>query len=191
MTYSPSIPQANDLISVSQGQIQANFTALNTIFGINHVPFSGGTGTPGKHNFVSLPVQSVDPTTASQEMAIYTKAVATIPTLFVRQQSNGAVFPLQTGIAATQGSLTLGAVTMNWGTLTSSATSSGSAVVTFATAYSAAPYNYSASYGSATGGVASLTIAPTGTPFVSATVAWNTPGTSITKTIYWFAIGPT
>jgi len=36
MSYNASIPQATDLISQSQSQIQTNFSQANTAFGIDH-----------------------------------------------------------------------------------------------------------------------------------------------------------
>ncbi len=39
MTYNPNIPQAPDLPSDSQPDIDSNFISLNQVFGVDHIPF--------------------------------------------------------------------------------------------------------------------------------------------------------
>lgn len=44
MTFNPNIPLGTDNLSTSQGQILANFTQLNTQFGVDHTAFNTGSG---------------------------------------------------------------------------------------------------------------------------------------------------
>lgn len=59
MSYQAAIPAATDQLSVSQGDLQNNFGALNTYLGVNHVGFNGSD--QGKHVFITFPVQTVNP----------------------------------------------------------------------------------------------------------------------------------
>lgn len=80
MTYNPSKPAPNDLLSDSQLDIQTNFSVANTSFGKNHFPFDNGTVNNGKHNFVQMPVSAVIPAgLAALEGTIYTKSVGAPP----------------------------------------------------------------------------------------------------------------
>ena len=60
MSYNPNIPNASDFLSQSQQQIKDNFGQLNTVFGIDHVPFDSGSD-PGFHNYVHMTDQTNSP----------------------------------------------------------------------------------------------------------------------------------
>lgn len=73
MPYTYNIPQATDQLSVSQGQILANFTSLGAIAGNANVASSTLNNLAG-FNFVSLANQvALDPTLDATHMAIYAK----------------------------------------------------------------------------------------------------------------------
>jgi len=74
MAYNGLIPQATDLISASQPQILANFTAIETFVTVNHVGFA--SADQGKHKFVTFPVQAVTPATVAGDVALFSKASA-------------------------------------------------------------------------------------------------------------------
>ena len=78
MTFNPSIPQPNNLLSNSQNDLLVNMTALDTVFGIDHYKFSDATANIGFHNTVTTPiiVGSAHPATA-----------AAIPKLYAMQDS--------------------------------------------------------------------------------------------------------
>lgn len=76
MSYFPAIPAANDDPSVSQGQIQTNFSTLNSAINLNHVDLGTGVNQAGKHKFVEMPNQAAVPATLATEGTIYTKAVS-------------------------------------------------------------------------------------------------------------------
>src|ERR1700679_3027455 len=69
MAYNANIPQAGDLISQSQGDILANFQAIQTLVDVNHVDFA--SGDQGKHKFVTFPTQNPAPTFSPTEMGLY------------------------------------------------------------------------------------------------------------------------
>jgi len=70
-TYLPNKPQPNDNLDISQGDIQGNFEAANNIFAINHYPFSDGSPAKGKHKFVTMPNQTVTPSSIDGEVVLY------------------------------------------------------------------------------------------------------------------------
>lgn len=73
MPFNPLIPQANDLISVSQGQLLGNNTAVPVWEAVNHYEFGTGVNE-GKHRFVTLPNQAAAPVPPflANEDALYT-----------------------------------------------------------------------------------------------------------------------
>lgn len=91
MSYQANIPQASQLISDSQADLLDNFIAIQNTFDVNHADFNDPKA--GKHNFVQFPNQAGDPGTAGDEVALYTKAVATVSQLFYQAQSSAT--PLQ------------------------------------------------------------------------------------------------
>src|SRR5260221_3282050 len=53
--FLPNIPQPNDNLDFSQGQLLSNNQGLDTVFGIDHYPFSDASGNKGFHNTVTQP----------------------------------------------------------------------------------------------------------------------------------------
>lgn len=55
MTFNPNIPLGTDNLSTSQGQMLANFSQLNTQFGVDHSAFNTGSGNgDGTHKNVTF-----------------------------------------------------------------------------------------------------------------------------------------
>jgi hypothetical protein len=116
MAYQNNIPLPNDLLSVSQGDLNANFMSIYTWAGVNHVLFDA-VGQ-GKHNFVSMPVQMADPGTTATELALYTKTslLSGNPEAFFQRQSNGAAIEFTSSLAATSGWTRLpSGIMLKWG----------------------------------------------------------------------------
>ena len=85
----------------SQKQIRANFQAIATVFSENHVRMNDQF--QGMHNFLVFRPQTVDPTTSSTQICLYTKLVSSIPQLFYAPSSSQTPVQLtytnpQTGI---------------------------------------------------------------------------------------------
>lgn len=74
MAYQANIPLATDQLSQSQGDIQGNFQAIGTWVPVDHTDFN--SAIPGQHNFVTFPVQIVDPAVPSvaSTVRLYNKA---------------------------------------------------------------------------------------------------------------------
>ena len=116
MAYNSNIPQANNQLSVSQGDLLLNFQAISTYINVNHVDFNGAD--QGKHKFIQLPAQSAAPATLATEMALYTKNVTGVPQLFLRRSNNGTEINLTTSGAATNGWTRLpSGILLKWGTI--------------------------------------------------------------------------
>jgi hypothetical protein len=119
MTFQSTIPKSTDLISVSQGDILNNFTAIGTSFDVNHIDFNASGA--GKHKFVEMPNQGSDPAGAGTEGTAYTK-VAAPPSvaqteLFFRRDV-GSVIQMTRGdpiVGAKGTSFLPGGIKLNWG----------------------------------------------------------------------------
>ncbi len=189
MTYNPAIPQPNDLLSDSQGDILQNFGAANTSFGINHYAFDDATVKNGKHKFVSLPVQIAAPATTAGEGALYFKTSGSGSALFmVRDNNVGTEVQLTSAsvgnvFAATDGYCWLpGGLFMQWGF---AAVTIGVHTVTFPVAFAAAAYNVQITpvLNSSVGGQNVYMGSTTATDFT-----YSSTSSNILR-IYWVAIG--
>ena len=92
MVYNPNIPAAGDALSVSQGQIQTNFSDANTYFAVNHEAFDAVSNN-GKHKAIVM-TQQLNPTVAATDAAVFTKAGTynTNPQVFFRQGATNTIF---------------------------------------------------------------------------------------------------
>lgn len=88
-TYLPSIPNADDLISSSQGQIKTNFTQLNNQFGVDHTEFNnGGVNGDGFHKKVTFTAPIASPSVSSTQGIAYPKT----STIITPSSSNTEMF---------------------------------------------------------------------------------------------------
>ncbi len=141
MAYNADIPQASDDPSQSQGQILANFQALNTFLSVNHVDINDPT--QGIHKFLQLPEQGSAPTTAANTGGVYTKEVAGATQLFFRNESNGSERQMtgafSTGV--TNGQFVIpGGLTVKWGRRDGL---NDNSVITFSSPFISSLYNIS------------------------------------------------
>jgi hypothetical protein len=102
MPYLPNIPQPNDLLSESQGDILGNFQSANTTYGINHYPFDNATvGQIGKHKYVEMPVSAVIPAgLITNEGTVYSKTANAASQLFYSPDNSTNEYQLTRCIAA-------------------------------------------------------------------------------------------
>lgn len=109
MTFSPTIPQAANLLSQSQLDIQTNFSQANTIMGANHVSFDGllpiaavlgyapaAPADDGKHTIIHtkmINAATAAPATAANEGAFYAKELVAGQRVeaFYRHNSSGSL----------------------------------------------------------------------------------------------------
>lgn len=140
MVYNPSIPQASDVPSQSQGQLLENFGSLNTVFSADHLAFNAVDG--GEHQQITLNSTIADPGLADPKCSIYTKTVAGDSELFFEKYDNGAAANLvqqMTSLVVTTVGTRFGYRTpwgqiINWGRFTCN---TGDTVLTYAVAFSA------------------------------------------------------
>ena len=87
MAYQNNIPQPTQRLKDSQGDLLANFQALQTFLEVNHVTF--GSGDEGKHKWVSFPTQGSAPSFAGGEEGLYNLVYATTAQneLYVHKQT--------------------------------------------------------------------------------------------------------
>lgn len=141
MTFDPTIPNATHFVSADQPQITINFSQLNSIFDIDHVKYNDATvGNRGKHKQSTYIEQGSDPTTVANELALYSKDLATVSTLYLRKENNGTVIQMSgqdPTIAASGSTFLPGGIILKWGT----ATAATNTAVTFASAFPNNCYN--------------------------------------------------
>ncbi len=109
-------PLATQQINQTQPLIRTNFTNLSDAFSVNHVAITAPLDF-GKHKFLQMPIQAAAPVTSATELALYTKAVAGNPQLFLRRQSNGVEVDLTSSTTtANFGETTLpSGIIIKWG----------------------------------------------------------------------------
>lgn len=78
MTYTRNIPQANQLVSVSQQFIQDNFNGADDSFGIDHYQFSNTTPNNGFHDKVTTPPSSVHPDATTNSILYSYQDIASV-----------------------------------------------------------------------------------------------------------------
>lgn len=127
-TYTSNTPESAQPMNVSQPEILANFQAIAELVGVNHVGFN--INNSGKHNTAIMEFQSVDPGTASTDLALYSKATGSpnVGEIFYQYPNDGSVNQLTpvsgTGsgtISATSGTgwcLFASGILFKWGTAT-------------------------------------------------------------------------
>jgi len=134
MTYQPNIPLANDPLDVSQVDINANFTTLNTYFSTDHIALDAATAQ-GEHKKVTFnDVLGADPGLTNPKSSEYTKTIAhggtNFSELFYESTSAAGagsnIIRQLTGIEVTNAGTDYGITTpwglkLNWGLATTAA----------------------------------------------------------------------
>lgn len=169
MAYNQNIPQPNDLLSQSQGEIQQNFSEIQTLVGINHINF--GAAGAGKHLYLQLPEHAA-PTTAVNEAGFYANVGATsaVTELFFRRENNGDEIPMTEHLAVATGwSYLPSGIILQWG-------QGGSGAFVFPKVF---PNNcFSVNLTAISNGVSKVAVALTGAPTTAgfSTYSWAIGG---------------
>lgn len=194
-TFSPNVPLSSQKISSTQAPIQSNFQAINELILTNHVGFIDATNY-GKHTYLSLPSQSVNPSTGASEMAIFCAPSTGVNPyeIYYRYPSNGTVVQLSgsgTGTgAATSGYAYLSStVFLKWGTATGITTGANTIVFPTTVGYpvfSTTPYQvyYTQASVASSYQVVSYISSSSTTQFVL-----EVPTSGFATSIYWLALG--
>ena len=130
MAYNSAIPAATDRLIDSQAALLANFAAIKTLIDVNHVTFDDASGNQGKHAYVSLPEQAASPTTAADEVAIFSRLSTLTATseLAIRKEGNGDVVEFTSCKASGCGWARLpSGILLKWG----NSSANGSTTITF------------------------------------------------------------
>lgn len=195
--YNPNIPQPTDRLTNSQGDILTNFSELNTIFGINHIPFSV-TPNSGRHTMCELLEVGATPGGAPvNEVTLYCGDVGGSRELFFTRDNSSATPIRLTGpavpSAASNGYTFLsGGLLIQWGQLTQ--TDSTYQTLTFATNNIAFPNNcfcvFTQPYGTSQvpDGQATVDIRKSSVNSTSFQWVYVTSSSKYTG-FYWIAIG--
>lgn len=196
MTFTPNIPATGQSLGQTKNLISGNFTNYFNTISQDHVPPNGSGGyAQGKHVASRYVVQGSDPTTIANEIAVYSKAISGIPTLFQRQQNNGtvatlisiiasSVFPIPNGGAnQTQYALSLGGISIRFGFAAACANNS---TINFSPNFTSACYyvNLTPAF---SGSASNLTLGIAETP-TSASFSVKLTGVATTD-LYYLAIG--
>ena len=124
------IPLSTDKLSTSQADIRTNFSDIQALITVNHGDFDAAD--EGKHTHVSLPEQGASPTTAADEVALFSRqsTLTGVAELAVRKESDGTVNEFTSSTAATNGWTRLpSGILLKWGIQTVSVT--GDAYLTY------------------------------------------------------------
>jgi len=144
MAYQDQIPQPIDELKTSQNDILNNFIAIKAAWDVNHVTFD--LANQGKHNYVTLPEQAGDPTTSTDEVALYSKesALTGKAELFIKKETpTGDVIEFTSAIKATPGWTRLpSGILLKWGAATATGAGTiifpvGATIPAFTTVFSA------------------------------------------------------
>lgn len=199
MSYNSAIPTPSQRLKDSQPEFLENFKCISALLGVDHVisPWeSPASGNQGKHNQVTLPEQGSDPTTLTNEMAIYTKEVSGSTNLFLANENAGNIYNISAkSWASSQGSTILpSGLVLKWGQGTTNA--SGLQTVTFTSAFSSI-YSIQVTIATASGSNSSAeandryarVYAYSATQFSVVTYVMNVSRKRAANDYTWFAIG--
>ena len=129
MAYNNNIPQSTDAQDTSQPQLLANFQAISTLIGVNHVNFDDPSGDQGKHNFVTFPAQISTPAVLLNEVVQYgaVSALTSQAEMFVTKFSGSNIPFTAMDISANGWTYLPSGLLLKWGT----STANGSTVFSF------------------------------------------------------------
>ena len=111
MVYKVNVPQSSDFISQSQLDFIGNYEDVFDIWGKpnfdnvgDHIPLNyADEDYRGKHRKITFVEQSSAPSTAANEMALYTKDVGGTPQIWWREPSDGGEHQLTGGTGEGRG----------------------------------------------------------------------------------------
>ena len=102
--YTPNVPLGTQQINNTQQPIQYNFSDIAQLLAVNHVPFNTAD-IFGNHTVIDCVTQRSDPSTESNEIALYSKNVTSdtnTPELFYRYPNNGNIVQLTGNITSSE-----------------------------------------------------------------------------------------
>jgi len=144
-TYQPNIPQASNLISISQNDILENFQQLNTAWNVDHSAFN--LASQGQHTKVTLTAPIANPNKATPIASLYTKAAPTtiLSDLYYQNNSTSNDVVQLTGGGITSAAWcyfngATGALITGYNVTSTSRTALGSYTINFTRSFSSTNY---------------------------------------------------
>lgn len=137
MAYSNTTPASGSSLGSTRAQVVENFDTIQTAFELDHGAYDAGD--QGKHNQVTMPESSSDPSTAASEGALYTKDTNSRSTLFYRQESDGTSIQMtgpDPSASASGYTFLPGGLLIQWGTVAAAGLSTNFPIA-FGTVYRA------------------------------------------------------
>ena len=144
MPFNAAIPQAGDLLSQSQVDLLANFTAINTFVNVNHEAFNSvAPHAQGKHKQIEMPVQAAAVATDLTQWSMYVKNNTLgipAPAIFLRppvsvQHPAGNEIDMTTALLTTTGWCRLACgIIVKWGTSAVAANTGAGKIIQLAVA---------------------------------------------------------
>ncbi len=194
-SFNTNVPQAAQLIRITQQPIENNFQAINELINVNHVGFQDPINY-GKHTFTSLPSQGSSPTTVNNEMSVFCapSAGANPYEIYYRYPNNGDVVQLTGSTGGSSSATTPGytylssTVFMMWAS--ASVSSSTSNVITFPTGGGFPTFTevYHIQYCPKTS-YTNFTNAVYISAVTTTNFTFRIPSSNYATSIYWMAIG--
>lgn len=192
MSYNPNIPQANDRPSQSQGQILTNFQQADIGFFKDHISWTNAViADRGKHKSVTLKASSI-PSTASTDLALYSRTSGGEVKLFFRYPSDGTTVRLSNVDApqSTDNGYTWlpGGMALQWGF--QAVPGNVATTINFPIEFNGNPFSVNLTWardstGDSIAYIYTGNFNPSSTGFQAFTNKGGTP-----MRIYWMAIGP-
>jgi len=111
-----NVPLTGQTLGVTRVPINQNFSVIGSTFEVDHVGYN--LTNQGKHNKVTMPVQSPAPVTAAGEVALFsqTSSLTNVPEIAWRRQSSGSVVEFTGGLLASSGWTYLpSGILLKWG----------------------------------------------------------------------------
>ena len=196
-TYTTGIPNGPNNPSNDQPIMQTNTNSINSIFKIDHFGFNNAAAQGGWHQQSTYPQVAAAPTTASGQLALYSKAGTSGSALFMVRDNVGATevaltssaiaAPVRTALGYTW---LPGNLLLQWGF--TALINPGATTITFQQAFaSVAGFGPIVTFAP----FASAPTSSTGNVYISGTnninfVVQNTDKSGQVINLYWHAIGP-
>lgn len=195
MSYNPNIPQPSDKLSQSQPSILTNFQKLNEIFEVDHLSYTASdVANRGKHMGVHMREQLSVPSTASQEVCVFSQRSSGNLSLYYREENNGPVHPLTSSSSTTgggpqggSGTMTIGNIRFCWGSAMIPANQT-SVVITFPAPFTEIPQILLSSYSTYPGGLIAFRVY-TGVLTFNEFECRKVTGKEYNGTVAYFAVG--
>ncbi len=93
--YQPLIPTGLLDLDVDYKNIQDNFSSLNTIYAVNHIPLTDATSKKGSHTFVQMIDSGGLPAGLIANAAtLYSKTTTAVTDLYVSPDASGDIYQL-------------------------------------------------------------------------------------------------